>query len=250
MTAGDGELFYQERGAGPAALFIHGFALDHTMWLDQLARFANERRCVAIDLRGFGRSDIGLEPSRAADYHIGDIRDVMDGLGGREIDLVGHSMGAHLALAVARRWPTSLRSVALFGVMRRDAYRLPVHRPAEPLLRPKDELAARYASGMVAPNAGLSVRARAMAMAMTVNWGHLYPGAAGFAPPMEAASAEVPMMFATGDVDPITPSAECEEFAAAHPGATFVEIPRAGHLAPVENASAVNDALAQFWGVA
>ena len=47
-------LYHREQGSGPLALFVHGFPLDGTMWLDQLAALADLRRCVAIDLRGFG----------------------------------------------------------------------------------------------------------------------------------------------------------------------------------------------------
>jgi pimeloyl-ACP methyl ester carboxylesterase len=250
LSLGDVELFYQERGRGPTSLFIHGFALDHTMWLDQLARFGINRRCVAVDLRGCGRSHIGLDPSHAAEYHVGDMRAIMDRLGGGAVDLVGHSMGAHIALEIARRWPSSLRTAALFGVMRRQAYRMPARRPAEPLFRPKEELAALYAKGMLAPDAGLSVRARAMAMTMTLNWAHLYPGTPRSGPHAEEPPPAVRMLFATGEVDSITPAAECAALAAAHPSSSFVAIPGAGHLAPVENVPAVNDALARFWGVA
>src|SRR3972149_3767116 len=64
-------LFYREAGEGPLAVFVHGFPLDHSVWLDQLKGLAHVRRCVALDLRGFGKSDptvggalLGAQPSR------------------------------------------------------------------------------------------------------------------------------------------------------------------------------------------
>ena len=45
-----------ERGAGPAVVFIHGFPLNHAMWMRQLDELAANNRLIAPDLRGFGRS--------------------------------------------------------------------------------------------------------------------------------------------------------------------------------------------------
>src|SRR3989304_5962559 len=55
-------LFYRESGEGPPAVFIHGFPLDHSLWLDQLKGLAHVRHCIAPDLRGFGRSEPMVDP--------------------------------------------------------------------------------------------------------------------------------------------------------------------------------------------
>ena len=52
----DTRLHIRQAGTGPVALFIHGFPLDSTMWIEQIADLAAVRRCIAPDLRGFGRS--------------------------------------------------------------------------------------------------------------------------------------------------------------------------------------------------
>jgi pimeloyl-ACP methyl ester carboxylesterase len=218
------------------------------MWLDQLSGLARHRRCIALDLRGSGRSHIGLEPARAGEYHIGDVLAAIDMLGEGRVDLVGHSMGAHIAFAVAAHAPEKVRSVALFGAMKREEYRFPAKRSEDALRRPKEQLAQRFAGGMLASGASLSVRARALAMVMTVDWSLVFPEAgpeSGWSD--QGSTLGMPMLLSTGAEDEITPPAAVARLAAAHPGATFVEIARAGHLAPVENPGAVNSALAGFW---
>ena len=74
-------LYYREAGEGRLALFIHGFPLDHSMWLDQLAGLAHVRRCVAVDLRGFGRSDPVVEPTLSMEMLADDVAELIEALG-------------------------------------------------------------------------------------------------------------------------------------------------------------------------
>jgi 3-oxoadipate enol-lactonase len=107
LVAGSTRLFYEDSGAGPLALFIHGGGLDHSMWRSQLEGLAGVRRCVAIDLPGSGSSDAGPFDLAAA----------VAALGAGEVDLVGHSWGGHVVLAAWRSHEAGIRSIALLGVM-------------------------------------------------------------------------------------------------------------------------------------
>jgi len=246
LTLDEVDLFYQERGNGTPAIFLHGFALDHTMWLDQLQGLASLRRGIAVDLRGFGRSGIGHEPGRAQSHQATDVVAVLERLAREPADLVGHSMGAHLALQVAAAAPDRVLSLALFGIMPREEYAFPPRSP-DALLGPKEEIARRWADGMLAPGASLTARARTVAMAMNVDWAAVYPDpGAGRAPDAAAHAPGVPVLLATGGEDPVTPPAAVARLA-ARLGATFDTIPGAGHLPPVENPAAVTALLAGFW---
>ncbi len=57
ITANQHRFAYSESGEGRVALFVHGFPLDSTMWLEQFEALSDVRRCNAADLRGFGASD-------------------------------------------------------------------------------------------------------------------------------------------------------------------------------------------------
>lgn len=79
-------------------LFIHGWPLDHQMWeyeVEYLMEFGY--RCITVDLRGYGRSD---RPFDGYDYDTmaSDIKAVIEALNLKDITLVGHSMGAAIAI--------------------------------------------------------------------------------------------------------------------------------------------------------
>jgi haloalkane dehalogenase len=53
-----GRIAYVERGAGPAAIFLHGYPLNGFQWRGPMARLSDLRRCIAPDLMGLGYSEI------------------------------------------------------------------------------------------------------------------------------------------------------------------------------------------------
>lgn len=88
-------LYYEEAGAGPAVVLIHGFTLDTRMWDDQFQRLVAHFRVIRYDLRGFGRSS---PPTEAPYLHVEDLRGLLDHLDieqatpdGKRLDRVGVS---------------------------------------------------------------------------------------------------------------------------------------------------------------
>ena len=111
----DTDLFYQERGSGPLAIFLHGFMMDHTLWLDQMTGLANKRRCVTIDQRGFGRSDpIAVNALDLNDY-ADDVDALITALGEESADIVGFSIGGAIALLTWDRHPERVRSLSILS---------------------------------------------------------------------------------------------------------------------------------------
>jgi pimeloyl-ACP methyl ester carboxylesterase len=61
-------LWIDERGTGPAVLFVHGGLGDQRLWEPQAHALAARFRCVRYDLRFYGRSESpGMEFSSIAD---------------------------------------------------------------------------------------------------------------------------------------------------------------------------------------
>ena len=107
-------IFALEAGAGePALVLVHGNAADHTVWHRQIARFSRERRVVAVDLRGHGRS--GKDPERryTQDTFVGDVTATLDVLGIRSAILVGWSMGGSVVARIAGERPDLVTAVVL-----------------------------------------------------------------------------------------------------------------------------------------
>ncbi|MGN6446263.1 alpha/beta hydrolase [Amnibacterium sp.] len=108
-----GELRLGEYGPedGPVVLAIHGITASSRTW-PALARLVPEARIVAPDLRGRARS-AGLPGPFGLRQHAIDLRRVLDDLAQAEVVVVGHSMGAYVALLLAAREPERVREVVL-----------------------------------------------------------------------------------------------------------------------------------------
>jgi len=112
--AGDGtELHFVECGSGPTVLFLHGLAGESGEFAGTMTALANEYRCVAMDLRGHGRSTRRpRELSR--DAYVQDVVSVVERISpGVPVHLVGQSMGAHTAMLVAACRPDLIASLVL-----------------------------------------------------------------------------------------------------------------------------------------
>jgi len=120
-------IVHESLGAGPTLVCCHAFAVDRTMWLPQLARFARTHRVVTFDQRGSGESDhpvpVAGEPNPyTIDTFAEDLRGVLDDLGIRRARILGLSMGGATALRFATRWPERVEGLVLASTM---ASRLP-----------------------------------------------------------------------------------------------------------------------------
>jgi pimeloyl-ACP methyl ester carboxylesterase len=104
------------RTSGPMTVrpvvLVHGMGGDHQTWRPLARQLrALGRTVITYDQRGHGRS------SRSGDYLLDDFRDdltfVLDDLGVGEVDVVGHSLGAHTVARVAMAAPDRIRRLVL-----------------------------------------------------------------------------------------------------------------------------------------
>jgi len=109
-TVNDTQLYYEEIGAGPAVVLIHGFTLDTRMWDDQFLPLAVNHRVVRYDLRGFGKSTL---PTGERYSHVADLHALLDFLAIEQAALVGLSKGGGVALDFALVHPSRVLGVAL-----------------------------------------------------------------------------------------------------------------------------------------
>lgn len=89
-------------GAAPV-LAIHGITASHLAW-QWLAAELPDRRVIAPDLRGRGRSR-DLPAPFGLRQHAADLAAIIDRLGIAHLPVVGHSMGAFVAVLLAARRP-------------------------------------------------------------------------------------------------------------------------------------------------
>src|SRR5262249_59855071 len=98
----------------PAVLLLHGAGLDHVVWALPARSLAHRGRAVlAPDLPGHGRSQ---GPALASIGELaGWVLRLLDATGIKQAALVGHSMGALVALATAAAAPPRGRALARLG---------------------------------------------------------------------------------------------------------------------------------------
>jgi haloalkane dehalogenase len=108
-----GEIAYVERGAGPVALFLHGFPLNGFQWRGGFERLSGQRRCIAPDSMGLGFTRVapgqGVTPSDQADM----LATFLDTLGIASIDLVANDSGGAVAQIFVTRFADRVRTLLL-----------------------------------------------------------------------------------------------------------------------------------------
>ncbi len=126
-------------------LMIHGLSGCWQNWLENIPYFARSRRVIAIDLPGFGRSQMPKDLITIPGY--GRFVDSFsEKLGLGKIDVVGSSMGGLIASEFASRFTDRVRRLALVspaGVSVTGVGHLPLM-PGRRINRALGALAVRY----------------------------------------------------------------------------------------------------------
>jgi pimeloyl-ACP methyl ester carboxylesterase len=88
----------QDPGWDEAIVFLHGFGEGGFVWDDVISRRVGHTPCMALDLRGHGDSDRAMDGKYDAALFTSDLVAVVKKLGIRRLVIVGHSMGADVAI--------------------------------------------------------------------------------------------------------------------------------------------------------
>ena len=248
------ELAYEERGSGPALVFVHGFPFDRTMWIQQLAGLAKIRTAVAVDLRGHGLSNVLSGGDFSMDLFADDVVKTLDAIGADQADFAGLSMGGYVLFSIWRRHPDRVRSLIFIDTKaeadteegkagREKTAEMVASQGLDPLFEqlgpkltgssPSQEVHDRLKTMFM--NTAPEVAA-ADSLAMRDR-----PDSVG-----DLESIKVPVLWIHGEEDNLMPLEGARASAEKVPGARFVSIPGGGHVSPIENPEAVNAAIADF----
>ncbi len=251
------DLHVVDRGTGRLLLLVHGFPLDHSMWHGQIGQFAATCRVIAPDLRGFGQSPVTDEPVTMATY-ADDLAALLDALNVTEpVCFCGLSMGGYIAWEFVARHRHRLGSLILCDTRAaadNEAARRTREQAARRVLKEGPDFLAdgmidklfvkstreqhpeiiTQTQQVIRSTSPVSIAAASRAMAAR-------PDVTGRLPDID-----VPTLLLVGQHDAISPPSEMRRIATALPHATFVEIPDAGHMAPLERPDAVNAAIEYF----
>jgi 3-oxoadipate enol-lactonase len=106
------DLFHCQYGQGVPVIFMHGYPLDHTIWLPLVPLLKMEVEMILPDLRGHGKSP---HPAGVYSMHLmaHDVILLMDRLKISRAVIAGHSMGGYVALNIAQSFPHRLSGLVL-----------------------------------------------------------------------------------------------------------------------------------------
>ena len=240
----------------PVVAFIHGGEHDHSVWALQSRYLAHHGYGVlAVDLPGHGKSEPpALRRVEAmADWLVA----LLDAAGAQRAALVGHSMGALVALDCAARFPGRVTGIALLGAtfpMRVTPELLAATESAEPAAQDMINVwsHAAYAHYPGNPGPGFWVIGENFRLMQRAKPGVLHTDFAAcddYGAGLErAALVRCPTLLLLGQRDQMTPPRTAQALAHALPHARVVQVAGSGHNLMGEKPDPVLDELVAFLG--
>jgi pimeloyl-ACP methyl ester carboxylesterase len=267
VTVDGHRIAYLDRGEGMPVILLHGFGGSMWQWEYQQAAFPNGMRVITPDLLGAGLSDkpdIDYRPDEMLAFLSG----FMDALQIPQAVLIGHSMGAGLAIGMALEHPNRVAKLVLISGLPPQI----MEHLTNPTIRRALETSAptwlvsagNWLFGGLFIEGVLKEMIYDPTLLTTAvldrsNRNRKRPGVFGpvmsasksrslwetrFAPRIGSITQETLILW--GEEDRVFPITAGRRLHAMIAGSTFVAVPRAGHLPQWEQPAVVNPNLQRF----
>jgi 3-oxoadipate enol-lactonase len=252
------DVAYDDVGAGLPVVFLHGFALNRTLWAPQLGALITRARCIAPDLRGFGESEI-VGPY-SIDRYADDVIAMLDALQIGRAVIAGLSMGGYIAFALWRRHRDRVRALILANTRAGvDTDETKTNR-RELIALARAKGSGAVADAQIGRMMGTTTRERRPDIADAIHRMLTMAPVEGVVGALESmidrpdstptlATIDVPTLIIVGDEDVLTPPAEARAMHASISGSRLEILEGAGHLSNVERPAAFNHVTSEFLGV-
>jgi pimeloyl-ACP methyl ester carboxylesterase len=254
-------------GEGPVVLFVHGLSGCWKNWLENIPHFARDHRVIAVDLPGFGASEMPVEQISISGY-----ADILDTLM-RELDIdsariVGNSMGGFVGAELAIRHPARVERLVLVAAAGLSIESIRTKRDSG--LRHQLENVLFCKIGLLASRSALMARRRrlrsALLLLVVAHPNRLAPelayeqvngsGKPGFPAALQALCSypirerlgeiACPTLIVWGDKDRLVPVRDAALFERLIPDARKVIYADTGHLSMLERPARFNADLRRF----
>lgn len=250
--------FGYEAAGDPDAIplvFLHGIGGAARAWRGQLAHFSNRFHAIAWDMPGYGGSQPLAKTSISS--LAAALQDFLHDTGAGKPVLVGHSIGGMIVQQLLADHPTIARAVVLaqtspaFGKSDGDWQKTFIDARLGPLDRGATmaQLAPSLVSELVGDNpdaAGIDVARECMAAVPEASYRAMMLALMGFDLRPALKNIAVPTLVLSGSKDNNAPAPMMAKTASFIPGARYVELAGAGHLANLERPHEFNAALDGF----
>lgn len=243
-------IYYETQGEGHPFVFIHANPFDHNMWLYQTARFSEYFRTIAMDLRGYGRSDKPESACSFAEVAL-DVLGVCRAEGVTRAILAGASIGAKLAFHLALDRPAMFDALILVGgsAGRGRSYdsRINGYRERGAAGYRKEHMEALVAPGFAATPRGRYLLDSFLGRTPMLSGeaiARLFEAFDGVDLLSRVSSLDIPVLIVNGEHDMSLPGAR--ETAQLLPDVIHRVIPDTGHLCCFEDPAAFDAMVVEF----
>ncbi|MGG0474932.1 alpha/beta hydrolase [Priestia aryabhattai] len=243
-------------GVGEPLILLHGMSNNSQSWTEQIKDLKKYYTVIAWDAPGYGKSS---DPAEEFNY-FKDFAHVLNGmlkqLNLEKIYLLGHSMGAAIAIDFCTLYPHKVKKLILADPTR-GAAALTLEENESKLknrlfsienLSP-EEIAEKRIGALLSPYASLDVQRRVTAImkqvrpmgyrSVTHSLYHLNQ--------MDLlTNIEVPVLIICGELDSVTPLSEAKAIYTKLQNAHLVIIPESGHLCYQERPEDFNSSIKSF----
>jgi pimeloyl-ACP methyl ester carboxylesterase len=236
---------------GLPIVFLHSWAGSSRSWKYVVAALPNRLRPIAIDQRGWGRSDSPSSGFRLADF-ASDAKEVVKTLKLDRYVLVGHSMGGKVAQLIASERPEKLSGLILVA----PAMPGPMQRPPE--VR-EGMVGIMNSAALVQQTIDNTLTAKRLSAEVNAQ---VIEDALGGSPeakhawPMSTSQEDIrvrvsriqaPTLVIAGELDKVDPVPELQaELLSRIPHAEMKIIPATGHLSPLESPRELAEIISHF----
>lgn len=244
MTPGQPTFRWLERGEGEPVVLLHGLMGQMEHWDAALDALAPVCRAIApvVPILEADQAEPSIE---GLAHHVGGFLEALD-LPPAVIG--GNSLGGHLALEVALRYPARVSGLILTGssgLFERGFTRGVPHVPTAEFVRQKME-EIFYDAALVTPSWVESVRRVLTTRVSALRVLHVARSAKRGSLEARLGEIAVPALLVWGKDDRITPPEVAERFRALLPDAELTFIANCGH-APMLEQPAIFNALVEDW---
>jgi pimeloyl-ACP methyl ester carboxylesterase len=229
-------LYHRIQGdpGGEALVLVHGWPDSWYSFSRVLALLPQRYRAVAMDLRGFGRSD-RPDAGYAMDDLAADVLAALDALGIQRAALIGHSMGTFVARRAAQLAPDRVAKLVLIGsaatpvndVTREVAALLTDLPDPVPLAFAREFQASTVHARL--PDAFFDGIVAESAAAPEHVWRKAFDGLMAFDDTADLARITAPTLLVWGAHDGLFDRTQQDRLVAAIPDARLIVYPDAGH---------------------
>jgi pimeloyl-ACP methyl ester carboxylesterase len=237
-------IYYEERGRGPAVLLSHGYSASARMWKGQMEALSDRYHLIAWDMRGHDRSDSPDDPALYShEATVTDMAAILEACGAQRAVIGGLSLGGFMSLAFNRVHPERVAALMLFDTgpgYKKDGPRQEWNKMAGSLA------SALERKGLAAMGAGAEVvishHRSAQGLAHAAR-GMLAQSDGSVIESMPSIKAPTLVLAGAKDVQFL---AATDYMAAKIPGAEKVIIEGAGHAANIDQPESFNKAVRTF----